>query len=146
MTLGWLLCICPFLSEVSTRLRTERSNKTMIAVVMSKLKGRRMAFPNVIWRIDIAVPLLLCEHEQGIGLRTCSFKPRVLDLSIFSSVSQHPFVPGVVIGKPVWVSGFCPFFPCWYASLLGCSLLTYYKCQDFSGGPVLLGLITVSRI
>jgi hypothetical protein len=62
--------------------------------------------------IKFTVIFLLRELKQGLGLKTCPFKAQgVLDLSAFSRVFQHPFVPGAVNEKLFWVSGFCPFFP-----------------------------------
>jgi hypothetical protein len=40
----------------------------------------------------------------------------------------------------VSVSGFCPIF-----FISGCSLLTYYEFQDFSGDTILRGLIMLSQ-
>jgi hypothetical protein len=84
------------------------------------------------------------EHKQGLGLKTCSFKPQgVLGLSIFSWVFQHSVLLGVDTEKPVCVGGFCTFFPGGLTSssdiilrlLSGCSLLTNNQCQDSSGSP-----------
>jgi hypothetical protein len=56
--------------------------------------------------------ILLRKHKQGLGLKTCPFKAQgILELSIFCLVFQHPVLPEVDIKKPVWVNGFCPFFP-----------------------------------
>jgi hypothetical protein len=50
------------------------------------------------------------EHNQGLGLKTCSFKAQgVLGLSIFVSVFPYPFVLETGTGKPASVGGFCPF-------------------------------------
>jgi hypothetical protein len=52
------------------------------------------------------------EHNQGLGLKTCSFKGQgVLGLSIFVSVFPYLAVPDVGTGKPASVGDFCPFVP-----------------------------------
>jgi hypothetical protein len=52
------------------------------------------------------------EHNQGVGLKTCSFKAQgVLGLSIFVSVFPYLAVPEVDTGRPASVGGFCPFVP-----------------------------------
>jgi hypothetical protein len=44
--------------------------------------------------------------------KTCSFVVQgALDLSTFSWVIQHAVILVVGIEEPVWVSGFCLFFP-----------------------------------
>jgi hypothetical protein len=50
------------------------------------------------------------EHNQGLDLKTCSFKVQgVLRLSIFVSVFPNPVVPEAGTGKPASAGGFCPF-------------------------------------
>jgi hypothetical protein len=92
------------------------------------------------------ISLFFLNIKEGLGLKTRSFIPQgVFEMSIISWGFQYPVVPGVDIAKPVWLSGFCPAFPGYLTSsygiilcfLLGCSLLTYYECQDFSGSPIL---------
>jgi hypothetical protein len=76
---------------------------------------------------------------------TCSFKAKcVLGLSI-DTVFPHPTIPEVGTGKTASVGGFCPFVPGGLTIsfdtilyiLLCCSLLICYRCQGFSGGPIL---------
>jgi hypothetical protein len=85
--------------------------------------------------------------------RPLPLMPKVFFPSLPGSPSI-PFFHGVVIEKLVWVNGFCPFLPGGMTSsfdiiscfLSHCSRVTYYDCQDFSGGPNLYGLIMVSGI
>jgi hypothetical protein len=52
------------------------------------------------------------EHNQGLGLKTCSFKAQgVLGLSIFVLVFPYPTIPETGTGKPASVGGFYPFLP-----------------------------------
>jgi hypothetical protein len=78
------------------------------------------------------------EHNQSLGLKTCSFKAQgVPGLSIVVLVFPYPAVPKVGTGKPASVGGFCPFVPgglTIYVDtilylLLCCSRLISYGCQ-----------------
>jgi hypothetical protein len=52
------------------------------------------------------------EHNQGLGLETCSFKAQIVrGLSSFVLVFPYPAVPEVGTGKPASVGGLCPFVP-----------------------------------
>jgi hypothetical protein len=85
------------------------------------------------------------EHNQGLGLKTCSFKAQgVLGLSTFILVFPYPAIPKVGTEKPALVGSSYPFVPgnltisfdkvlC---LLLCCPLLICYRCQGFSGGPM----------
>jgi hypothetical protein len=95
---------------------------------------------------DLLDFLLLRGHKQGLRLKTCSFKAAgALVLPDFSWVFPPPPAPQNGTEKLLWVSGFRPYFPSDLTTssdiilylLLGCSLLTYYECQDFSGGRIL---------
>jgi hypothetical protein len=84
------------------------------------------------------------EHNQGLGLNTCSSKAQgVSGLSIFFLVFPSPAVPKVGTGKQASVGGFYPYVPGVLTIsidtilylLLCCSLLKCHGCQGFSGGP-----------
>jgi hypothetical protein len=52
------------------------------------------------------------ESNQGLGLKTCSFKAQcVLGLSIFVLVFPYPVIPEVGTAKPALVGGFYPLVP-----------------------------------
>jgi hypothetical protein len=50
------------------------------------------------------------EHNQGLGLKTCSFKAQgILGFSIFVLVFPYPAVPEVGTGKPASAGGLYAF-------------------------------------
>jgi hypothetical protein len=51
------------------------------------------------------------EHNQDLGLKTCSFKAQGVLGVILVLVFPYSAVPKVGTGKPVSVGGFCPFVP-----------------------------------
>jgi hypothetical protein len=85
------------------------------------------------------------KHNQGLGLKTCSFKAEgVLGLSIFLLVFPYPRVPEVRTGKPSSVRGFCPFLPGRLTIsfdtvlylLICCPFSISYVWRGFSGSPI----------
>jgi hypothetical protein len=72
------------------------------------------------------------EHNQGLGLKTCSFKAQgVLGLSIFILVFPYPAIPEVGTGKTALVGGFYPFIPggltIYFDTILNLLLFYYVK-------------------
>jgi hypothetical protein len=100
--------------------------------------------PSIIltWVGHVLCFLFFREHKQVLGSKTCFFKAQtILDHSIFSWVFQYPVIPRLDVEMLIWVNGFCPFFPggltsCFHIILSTVRLFTY-KCQNFSGDPVL---------
>jgi hypothetical protein len=86
---------------------------------------------------------LLRERKKGLGLKTCYFKSQ--GVLIVPRAFQYPVSSGADTEKLVWENGFCPLFPAVLTSsidiilglLLGCSLLAYHECQDFSSDQVM---------
>jgi hypothetical protein len=52
------------------------------------------------------------EHDQGLGLKTCSFEAQgVPGPSVLLSVFPYPAIPEVGTGRPASVGGFYPYVP-----------------------------------
>jgi hypothetical protein len=86
------------------------------------------------------------EHDQGLGLKTCSFEAQgVPGPSILLSVFSYPAIPKVGTGRPASVGGFYPFVPgglpisfdTVLCPSLCCPFSNCYGSQGFSGGPIL---------
>jgi hypothetical protein len=86
------------------------------------------------------------EHDQGLGLKTCSFEAQgVPGPSILLSVFPYPAIPEVGTGKPASVGGFYLFVPVGLpisfdtvlCPPLCCPLSNCYGSQGFFGGPIL---------